>query len=116
MSNFLFCVQHINIFRLVDFTIKNLYYLEFKMSENEVVSAPPEKIEMEVFSDSITMNGVTSSQTEERNVNDSSSESDSDSDDGICVTADPITGPTSINLTNVSYWILELVDKFDFRN
>merc|ERR1712131_136932 len=73
---------------------------EFKMSENEVVSAPPEKIEMEVFSDSITMNGVTSSQTEERNVNDSSSESDSDSDDGICVTADPITGPTSINLTN----------------
>ena len=72
------------------------------MSENEVVSAPPEKIEMEVFSDSITMNGVTRTETEERNVNDSSSESDSDSDDGICVTADPITGPTSINLTNVS--------------
>ena len=71
------------------------------MSENEVVSA--EKIEMEVFSDSITMNGVTRTETEERNVNgDSSSESDSDSDDGICVTADPITGPTSINLTNVS--------------
>merc|ERR1712168_549828 len=73
---------------------------EFKMSENEVVSAPHEKIEMEVFSDSITMNGVTRTETEERNVNDSSSERDSDSDDGICVTADPITGPTSINLTN----------------
>merc|ERR1711990_115113 len=66
---------------------------EFKMSENEVVSAPPEKIEMEVFSDSITLNGVTRTETEERNVNDSSSESDSDSDDGICVTADPITDP-----------------------
>ena len=75
------------------------------MSENEVVSA--EKIEMEVFSDSITMNGVTRTETEERNVNDSSSESDSDSDDGICVTADPITGPTSINLTNVSLQTLE---------
>ena len=77
--------------------------LEFIMSDqNEIVSAPSEKIEMEVFSDSITLNGVTRTETEERNVNDSSSESDSDSDDGICVTADPITGPTSINLTNVS--------------
>ena len=80
------------------------------MSENEVVSTPPEKIEMEVFSDSITLNGVTRTETEERNVNDSSSESDSDSDDGICVTADPITGPTSINLTNVSSIPIELFD------
>lgn len=80
------------------------------MSENEVVSAPPEKIEMEVFSDSITLNGVTRTETEERNLNDSSSESDSDSDDGICVTADPITGPTSINLTNVSSIPIELFD------
>ena len=88
------------------------------MSENEVVSA--EKIEMEVFSDSITMNGVTRTETEERmtHVNDSSSESDSDSDDGICVTADPITGPTSINLTNVSViQTLEFLIKFrNFRN
>ena len=80
------------------------------MSENEVVSATPEKIEMEVFSDSITLNGVTRTETEERNLNDSSSESDSDSDDGICVTADPITGPTSINLTNVSSIPIELFD------
>ena len=85
--------------------------------QNEIVSAPSEKIEMEVFSDSITLNGVTRTETEERNVNDSSSESDSDSDDGICVTADPITGPTSINLTNVSSIpIREPRTKINFRN